>query len=771
MSTILVDDFGCVPDGRFLERIAIAAGAAVLTDSDGIFRPTDVGKNIAIPGAIDLIATIARLVDHRQVRNAAMDAAGGEPRRLTGTLFDPEKPAGQDEEPFLASVHVGRRITVAGAGPGGSTLVTDIAAVINATTIELAGAAATTVSNIEVILNRPDRVALSDYARRTVSNLTLDLGDRAINDGAMTIGGRGLESETARFSSLDLGKEVTILEAGLFVTTIHSFASNTQVTLAAPAQRAVAEGLADVWQTDSRPGLELLLAALASRHVAAAEIRFGPGVYDFTRIPDPAHPMNAAIGLQDLKNLTIRGSGPGVTILRLMPQQDLSGPDTHVIETRDCQNLTFRDLSVHGAYLTMSKTNEQMHGINLNEGSEEIVVQRVRVFQSAGDGLRFLGRPANKVRQVWVDGCRFIQNKRTGVAFQRAAEFVWLRNCYIEMTPPSTDSCIDFEPSGNAAPSDIIIDSNIMLHGTRATAVSISGISGPDPTRRVNFSNNIIIGGDIFCTDVAQLTIQNNLVLVTNLGSRNRIPLHVQRGGDSILISDNLLVNDDTATTAVIALSEVNQRQVTRALVANNLCFARSGLGIQCLSSDDVAIQGNMIVATGAGTLGIFLRSQSSDMANISLRDNDITVQGSGTWHTGIHIAATDPHQIHHISVMGNSVHGASEGIRFQGPGFQQTPLCALNRIDAGVTSPLLGISSLPQDSLIVGGGVSRGGTAANSGAGRLIAGLGNPNDKVTGNIGDIFQRLDIPPPGEEDASNLYVKTSGNDTNTGWTAK
>jgi hypothetical protein len=158
-------------------------------------------------------------------------------------------------------------------------------------------------------------------------------------------------------------------------------------------------------------------------------------------------------------------------------------------------------------------------------------------------------------------------------------------------------------------------------------------------------------------------------------------------------------------------------------------------------------------------------------MANISLRDNDITVQGSGTWHTGIHIAATDPHQIHHISVMGNSVDSASEGIRFQGPGFQQTPLCALNRIDAGVTSPLLGISSLPQDSLIVGGGVSRGGTADNSGAGRLIAGLGNPNGKVTGNVGDIFQRLDVPPPGEEAASNLYVKTSGNDTNTGWTAK
>ena len=603
------NDFGCIPDGRFLERASISTGSAVLTDLDGIFRPMDVGKNIAIPGAIDLVTTVARLTEHREVRNATMDAAGAEPRQLTGTLFDPEKEVGNDEEPFLASVHVGRRITVAGARPNGEILVTDITRVINATTIELADAASTSVSGVEVILNRPDRVALDDYARRTVSNLTVNLGDRMINDGAMTVGGRALASETAKFSSLDLDKEVTIQEAGLLVTTIQSFDSSTQVTLAAPAQRAVEEELADVWQTDSRPGLELLLAALDSLHSASAEIKFGPGVYDFTRIPDLNHPMNAAIGLQGLKNLTIRGSGIGVTILRLMPQQDLGSPDTHVIETINCKNLTIRDLSVHGAYLTMSKTNEQMHGVFLNEGSEQIAVERVRVFQSAGDGIRFLGRAenpelgreANKVQKVWVDSCQFVQNKRTGVAFQRAVEFVWIRNCYIEMTPPSTDSCLDFEPTGflpsrKAAPADIIIDSNFMKHGVRATAVSISGIAGPDPTRRVKFSNNVIIGGDIFCTDVAQLTIQNNSVLVTELGTANRIPINIQRGGDSIVITGNLLVNDDTATDAVIALTEVGQRQVTRALVADNLCFARFGRGIICLSSDDVTIQGNIVV-------------------------------------------------------------------------------------------------------------------------------------------------------------------------------
>ena len=53
------NDFGCVPNGRFLERACIEAGPAELFDSDGNLRPTDVGKNIAIPAVADLFTTIS----------------------------------------------------------------------------------------------------------------------------------------------------------------------------------------------------------------------------------------------------------------------------------------------------------------------------------------------------------------------------------------------------------------------------------------------------------------------------------------------------------------------------------------------------------------------------------------------------------------------------------------------------------------------------------------------------------------------------------------
>ena len=106
------------------------------------------------------------------------------------------------------------------------------------------------------------------------------------------------------------------------------------------------------------------------------------------------------------------------------------------------------------------------------------------------------------------------------------------------------------------------------------------------------------------------------------------------------------------------------------------------------------------------------------------------------------------------------------EGIVFGGPNYTQTPVCELNRIDAAVASPLVGVGNLPEDALVVGGATSRGGATAGSGTGRFVAGLGDPNAKVAGNVGDIFQRLD----GEPGAS-FYVKESGNGGNAGWVPK
>jgi parallel beta helix pectate lyase-like protein len=754
-----VDDFGCVPDGRVLERVTIAAGSTVLASPDGGLRATDVGKNIAIPGAADLGAnldvTIASLANRTEVKNASMTARSN----VLTAIFTTDQ-----EERFRKSLHTGRRIVVLGAGPAGQPLLTDVADVTDQMTLILADAASTTVTGVQATLNRPDFVGLSNYARRSVAGVTVNLGDRVINDAAMTLGSRGLTSPTAKFSRLDLDKRVTIRAAGLFVTTIQSVTSATQASLAVPAQYAVTEQDrgADVWKTDSRPGLELLLASLASQNIESAEICFGPGVYDFT-----VGAQRAAIGLRNLRNLTLRGAGTGATVIRLMPNQTIKqGADADVIRTFGCRNLTFRNLSVHGSYLTLDNAAEQMHGIHLTEGSEEIAVHRVRVFQCAGDGLRLLGSPARRVRKVWVEGCRFIQNKRSGVSFQRASEFVWIHNCYIETTIPSTDQSLDFEPTGEGAPTDIIIESNIIVHQTGTAAVSISGISSTDATRRVTFAHNIVLGGEIFCTDVTELTIKNNIVLIPASDRPPGVLLNLARGGESVRITENLLISERAGTPAVIHLG-ASARPVSRALVAGNLCITPGGQGINLSSSslsscDDVVIEQNMLVATGPCAEGVQVQSDTSAVNGISVRDNDITVKGPGTWTTGILLSGN---KIHHASAVGNSLRGVATGIKFAGNEFTPTPVCALNRTAETVTKPI-DLEQLPGRVIVAGGAASQGGPTPGSGSGRFLVGQGNPENNVTGNAGDVYQRV-----GSGAGPRLFVKESDALSNTGWVAK
>ena len=165
-------------------------------------------------------------------------------QQILDATFPPEVP--EENRRFRAGLHEGQRITVARAGPDGHMLVTDVETVLDLTRLRLAAAAAS-VETAATILNDPSRVALSDYARNTVTEVTVALGDRIIDDAAMTVG--------------------------------------QTTTLAAPAPRTITGGQADVWRTDSRPGLEALLASLTSLEVESAEIRFGSGVYDFSRVP------------------------------------------------------------------------------------------------------------------------------------------------------------------------------------------------------------------------------------------------------------------------------------------------------------------------------------------------------------------------------------------------------------------------------------------------------------------------------------------------------
>ena len=492
-------------------------------------------------------------------------------------------------------------------------------------------------------------------------------------------------------------------------------------------------------------------------------IFFPAGTYRVSRVTTPGGRWS--LDLNGARDFVVMGEG-SKSVVKLMNTSAATG-DWHVFILRnDCRRVMFSDLVIDGNRLGLTSPDEQSHGIEVEGGTEDLLIDRCILRDCFGDGVRLLGTAATgkNVRRVRITNCLFQANKRSGLGIQRALEQIVVCHCMFDATVSDQD--IDFEPSGADAPTDLLIQGCIINHTNASVAVSLSGIGGVGPLLRCKFTDNIVLGGPVFCTDVDQLTVQNNVVVVPDVGNKNRVPLQVQRGGESLLISGNLLVNECAATEAVLSLSEVNQRQVSRALVAGNLCITRAGRGIQCLSGDDVAIQGNMVVATGACTAGVFVRCESSGVDGMSVRDNDVTVKGDGGWQTGIRFAASAPNAIGHVSVTGNSVKGAVEGIVFGGPNYTQTPACALNRIDSGVASPLVGIANLPEDAFVVGGATSSGGATAGSGAGRFIAGLGDPNAKVAGNVGDIFQRLDGVP-----GASFYVKESGNADSSGWVSK
>ena len=90
-------------------------------------------------------------------------------------------------------------------------------------------------------------------------------------------------------------------------------------------------------------------------------------------------------------------------------------------------------------------------------------------------------------------------------------------------------------------------------------------------------------------------------------------------------------------------------------------------------SSEDVAVEGNLVAATGPCKIGIVLQSTPTSLDRVTARGNDITAEGPGLWDTGILVNAPERFPVHHVSVVDNSIYGAVEGVRFHGTSFQQT--------------------------------------------------------------------------------------------------
>jgi hypothetical protein len=749
------EDFGCLPNGRVLDHVTTTAGSTRVQVDDGVMRPTDVGKSISIPGAVDLEAVISDLGSRKNAHHATMAAHS---KVLTAVFPHPEDTPDRLERKF-ASADEGKRITVAGAGPSGGLLVASVKTFISAEQIELDAEAEQAVTGVDAILNDPHTVILSDYARATpTADSTIVISTGTFNDAEMVFGRARLRSATAQFSSADLTFPVTILGAGRLVTAIVQVVNDSEVVIATPAQHDNGDragGRADVWvakpangadydASDSRPGVVRMLASLqaATTDVESAELVFGPGVFDFTNVG------GGSIELAGVRNLTLRGAGPGATVLRLRPDQDLH-QDAHVIRLTECANVTLRDLTVYGSYLTMGAVNEQMHGVFLSAGCEEILLERLRIFQTAGDGIRLVGEPGSDLRKVWIDRCRIIQNKRSGIAVQRNCRLVSVRNCYIEMTPPSSDSCIDLEPTGDpphAAPTDFVFDANVLEHATEAAAVSLSGIDVDRPAQRIRFTNNTIRGGAVEGVHAQDVTVADNTIR----DARERAVLRFRGKYDGLRVERNRLVADPNATVRPVGIrvvaDTVSPSNVL--IVGNDVRVPSTGVVLEDLG-DSIVVRDNTVVGDGTDA-GIALNVTKAPDPH----HRDVTISGNsvaGFGNAGIEVSrGGQADTIDGLEISGNDIvadapaAGALVGIRLRSenpaPWLEQA-VVAGNRIAATVATPVERGQGVPY--IVTSGNAT--GPASFEGDGQPLPTLGA--------VGSVWVRVDVDP------AELYFKT------------
>ena len=211
-----------------------------------------------------------------------------------------------------------------------------------------------------------------------------------------------------------------------------------------------------------------------------------------------------------------------------------------------------------------------------------------------------------------------------------------MTDCYIEMTPPSTDSCIDLEPTGTnlPAPSDLVFDANQLVHDTEATAVSISGIDQGEPARRVRFTNNTLSGGGIGGVHAADVTIGHNTFIP---GRRGQVM--VFRGGfDGLTIEGNRIEAPPEQSDGV-RISVLDGRSPSRVRIVGNDLDLAGGVSVTDPGSH-IELRDNRIRGRGQAR-GIELRLERTT----GVVHRDIRIVGNTITNftdAGIHLSTSD---------------------------------------------------------------------------------------------------------------------------------
>jgi hypothetical protein len=304
-----------------------------------------------------------------------------------------------------------------------------------------------------------------------------------------------------------------------------------------------------------------------------------------------ANPLHA-LDISGKRNVTITGQGSEVTILRMAPAAYHSA--IHVILVRQSSGITFENFTLDANDADILYQDEHSHGIQI-ESSADVRIDGVHFKDSGGDGVRLLGSGAEGswTERVWIENSHFQDSFRNGISIQRAVRHVVIRSNSFEQI---SDQSISAEPTGNTAPTDILVEENVIHHASKNTAVALAGIGPHNVLMRLTFRNNQLENGTVHFLWADSLVVEGNVIK----GDAFHSPLRME--------------------------------DVSEAKVVDNDLFgaAQEGIGTLQILNDDgdlssgITVRDNRVDAA-EGLSGIYVRDPWKD---ITIAENEI--QGSG---------------------------------------------------------------------------------------------------------------------------------------------
>lgn len=392
-------------------------------------------------------------------------------------------------------------------------------------------------------------------------------------------------------------------------------------------------------------------------------VYFPPGTYPVAKKAAPG--VFSAFSLRNVRNLVFLGDGPASTIK--VKDGKYVGDFMTFRLLAGTTRVTFLSLRFDGNKDRIT-ADEQTHSIEIFD-ADEIHIERCWFDNTFGDGVRILGRgataiggqPLDTAEELVIRDCRFKNWGRSGIGCQRAFKQTRITDNFFESN--SGDQAIDFEPTGATSPREIIIDGNIIVHGTETAALTIGGIDFENNQKFI-VTNNLIVNGSVFGLALQHFTFTNNVIFASVSGARPALGLirHVTDG----LIADNIIVSPGTNTqVACVSISFNNGLAPARLLLARNvvrsLTTAINIVGVNSMQVVDNIIQTNE--NNDRGVVGVQFAStvEGFPVDNPVLRGNLIR-----NFQIGVQVAP-HKHDIPNADLSHNRLENCSKGFRFAG--------------------------------------------------------------------------------------------------------